>query len=137
MRDVCGSSRWERDRALMLERRWMVKVRDFETYGGAALLLMSQCQQGSNRASIIDNVLTCPCVLLRCLPRFRLVWCRTCGLCGIFSAITCQHTLRDSESIPMDKAADSSACWSVGKEKRMGTYAVVVAVAVAVAVVVL
>jgi hypothetical protein len=60
MRDVCGSSRWERDRALMLERRWMVKVRDFETYGGAALLLMSQCQQGSNRASIIDNVLPTP-----------------------------------------------------------------------------
>jgi hypothetical protein len=39
--------------------------------------------------------------------------------------------------IPMDKAADSSACWSVGNEKRMGTYVVVVAVAVAVVVVVL
>ena len=82
--DVCGSSRWERDRAEMLERRWKVKVRDFETYGGATLDLMSQCQRGSNRASIIDNVLTCPCVLLRFLPRLRLVWCRTCGLCGIF-----------------------------------------------------
>jgi hypothetical protein len=86
--DVCGSSRWERDRALMLERRWKVKVRDFETYGGATLDLMSQCQRGSNRASIIDNVLTCPCVLLRFLSRLRLVWWRTWGLCGILSHVS-------------------------------------------------
>jgi hypothetical protein len=135
IRDVCGSSRWERDRALKLERRWKVKVEEFETYGLTALALMSQCQRSPNRAGIIDNGCT-----------------HLGGGLGLARAALALGVMRDGGVVrhlsyyhmsahsprqrfdSMDKAADSSACWGVGNGKGDGySLAVVVAVVVAVA----
>jgi hypothetical protein len=115
---------------------WKVKVEESETYGLAALPLMSRCQQGPNRAGIIDNGCTHlggglgfarTALSLRMVQDGRVVR-------HVFYYHMSAHSPRlrfDS----MDKAAGSSACWGVGKGKGVG-YSLVVAVAVVVVVVV-
>jgi Na+-transporting NADH:ubiquinone oxidoreductase subunit NqrD len=58
-------------------------------------------------------------------------------LCGIFPIITCQHTLRDNDSIPWTKQpiAAHAGAWEMGKGKGDGYSLAVVVVAVVAAVI--
>jgi hypothetical protein len=68
------------------------------------------------------DVLTWAGVLGLRAPRFRFVWCKTGGLCGMFSTITCQHTLRDSDSILWTKQLVAARAGEWEKGKGLGTH---------------
>ena len=129
LRDVCGSSRWGRDRALTLERRWKAKVRESETYGRATLDLMSQCQQRFNQSKYLRQWTYLALRLVALFPALAVV--------VVVHGRVVRHRYHMSAHSPrlrfdsMDRAAGSSACRGVGKGRGVG-YSLVVVVAVVV-----